>query len=138
MIGFYSVRKLIESKKLTDVVSDSTYQLRTFAPTGKKVTLLNHHRIEELYDFAKPNRQCLKLSFLCNQVVHSYVFSLVFEKDMFSAVLVASDHQRSKALIEIPVPKIIEAFEMVGNDEVSHQRLKLDPNKGDYFVENFR
>ena len=133
MLGLFSVRKLIESRKLTDKVAKQSVQIRCYPPTGKVVTLLNRHKIDELFDLDKPKDRFVKLSFLCNQVIHSYVFTLVFhEGGPFAAILVASDYERSHALYEIPASRIIEVFELVGNDHVTEERYVADPAKGDY------
>lgn len=137
-IGFYSVRKLIESKKLTNVVAASSFQIRSYPPTGKAVTFMNYHKVDELYDLDKPKEHSINLINLCHQFIHSYVFSLVFdEDDALSAVWVASDYQRSKALIEIPLATIIGIFETVASDDIRSMRGIFDPEKGDYLIENF-
>jgi hypothetical protein len=136
MMGFYSVRKLIESLKLTDIVADSSYQIRSYPPTGKRVTLLNNHKIDELYDLGAPRKETIKLKDLCNQFIHSYVFAPVVEGGGLSAIWLASDRQRSKALIEVTLATVIEVFEVVGNDEVDSARYTFNPKKGDYRTEN--
>ncbi len=133
MMGFYSVRKLIDSMKLTDTASNNAHQVYSYPPTGKDVTLLNKRDLDELYDLRKPRRQNASLRFLCNQVIHSYVFCLVFdEQNMLSAVWVASDFYRSKALLEVSLIKIVELFETVSTDVVWSSRYTYDPKKGDY------
>ena len=132
MMGFYSVRKLIESLKLTDIVADSSYQIRSYPPTGKRVTLLNNHKIDELYDLGAPRKETIKLKDLCNQFIHSYVFAPVVEGGGLSAIWLASDRQRSKALIEVTLATVIEVFDVVGNDEVDSARYTFNPKKGDY------
>jgi hypothetical protein len=135
MLGCFSVRKLIESRKLTDKVAKKSVRIGCYPPNGKAVTLLNKHKIDELFDLDKPGERLVKLSFLCNQVIHSYVFTLLFhEGGGFSSILVASDYERSRTLWEIPASRIIEVFEMVGNDDVTECRYEFDSAKGDYVV----
>jgi hypothetical protein len=65
------------------------------------------------------------------------MYSLVFGEDgKLSAVWVASDHQRSKSLLEVPLATVIEVFQRVGNDEVGSARYTFDAKKSDYQVEN--
>jgi hypothetical protein len=62
---------------------------------------------------------------------------LVFDENgRLFGVLIASDHQRSKALFEIEVKTVIGIFEKVGNDEVGLSRATFDPSIGDYRIEN--
>ncbi len=137
MIGFYSVRKLIDSRKLTNKIADRHFQLRSYPPSGKTITWLNNHKIDELYHMDRPKPKTITLRSLCNQLIHSYVFSLVFEEEgHFGAILVASEYERSKALIEIPASTIIEVFEAVGNDDVTRSTRVFNPAKNDYDFKN--
>lgn len=133
MLGCFSIRKLIESRKVTDKVAEKSLQIRCYPSNGKAVTLLNRHKIDTLFDLDKPKKRLVKLSFLCNQIIHSYVFTLIFhEGGLLSSILVASDNERSRALWEISASHIIEVFEMVGNDDVTEERYQFDSAKGDY------
>ena len=133
MLGCFSIRKLIESRKLTDKVAEKSLQIRCYPSNGKVVTLLNKHKIDNLFDLDKPKKRLVKLRFLCNQVIHSYVFTLLFhEGGSLSSILVASDNERSRALWEIPAGLLIKVFEKVGNDDVTEVRYQFDSAKGDY------
>jgi len=77
MISFYSIRKLMDAKKLTDVIVQLDVPAVEYAATGKNVTLLNNHKIDELYNLEEPKEKTVKLRFLCNQLVHSYIFMIV-------------------------------------------------------------
>jgi hypothetical protein len=133
MLGFYSIRKLIESVKLTDVVSNTSVPVRSYTSTGRTVHLLNCHRIDELYDLDKSQKKTFSLPYLCNQVMHSYEFSLLFNEDRsLAGMLLASDRQRSKELLQVSVESIIRIFERVGRDDATVVSLKFDKAKGDY------
>jgi hypothetical protein len=84
MVGFYSVRKLIEADKVATSIKRETIALIEYPATGKKVTKLNWHRVEELYDLNKPKTVTRNALFICNQFVHSFVFLTVFN-DMSAA-----------------------------------------------------
>jgi hypothetical protein len=134
MLGFYSIRKLTESAKLTHKVSRMSVAVRSYPATGRIVHLMNLHRIDKLYDLNKPRRRTVSLPFLCNQIIHSYVFSLLFhEGGNLAGVLVTSDRERSKELLEITVDRIIDVFEKVATDEANVAvTFRFDEKKGDY------
>lgn len=48
MVGFYSIRKLIEAKKLNDNMSNMKVQLQSYPGKGKPVALLNWDEIDRL------------------------------------------------------------------------------------------
>ena len=137
MMGFYAIRKLIEAKKLTDVLTGTSVAMRRYSSKGKPVTLMNNHKVHELYDLKAPEKQSLTLKELCHQFIHSYIFLLVFdESGRLSAIWIASDYQRSKALFEIEVKTVIAIFQKVGHDEVGCSHATFDTSIGDYRIEN--
>lgn len=82
------------------------------------------------------NTAPLSLLDACHQFVHSYVFVPAFdERDRLSGVLVASDRQRRKGLLHMPLVDIIRLFERVGRDDASQVTMILNPKTGDYDVQ---
>ena len=53
MIGFYSIRKLLEAKKLTIDVVKRSIPATAFPWRGEPVNHLNWHNIDQLYDFER-------------------------------------------------------------------------------------
>src|SRR6202042_1966213 len=101
--------------KLTDHASKMNVSIRSYPATGQTVHLLNRNRLDELYKLDKPRKRTVSLTYLSNQIVHSYVFSLLFDEDgQLAGILVSSDRDRSKELLEVPIQKIIKVFEKVG------------------------
>ena len=132
MLGFYSIRKLMESTLLTDRTSKLSVPLCSYSPTGRAVHLMDKDRLGKLYDFDKRKKQTISLTSLCNQVIHSYIFTLLFNEDgYFAGILVASDRQRSKGLLEASIDRIIDIFETVGKDDVKSASMFFDESKGD-------
>jgi hypothetical protein len=85
-IGFYSVRKLLEAKKLSEKEVNRLVPADSYSYTGGQlVTLLNwNSKLAEAFDFEKPKKIMLSIIFLCNQVIHSYIYKEVFdEKDCY-------------------------------------------------------
>jgi hypothetical protein len=116
-VSFYSIRKLIEKPgALTDATKASTWHCVAF-PNVAPVTLLNRHRLHELYDLASRQQATKDLGFLCHQVVHSFAFALYFkENGGFGGVLCASDRARASTLYGISAEILIAIFRRVGTD----------------------
>ncbi len=135
MLGFYSIRKLMDSGKLTDAVANSTVSAKSIPCKVPVVHLLNAHRVDEIYDWERPKRQPLRLRFLCNQVIHSYVFFLIFDDEhRLSGFGVSSDKDRCQRAITVPVAEVIRLFIQVGHDHIASARYRFDESKGDYTV----
>lgn len=138
MMGFYAIRKLVEANKLTTKLTETSIPMRLYPSHGKAVTRLNKHRIDGLYDLNAPKQTELNLTKLCHQFIHSYVFVPVFdERKRLAQILIASDYQRSKALLTIEVKTIIRTFKKVSSDGVRSTHAVFDDSLDDYRVKNY-
>ena len=136
MLGFYSIRKLTEAKKLTHKILKMSVPIRSYPATGRTVHFLNRRELDLLYDFDKPRKRTALLPFLCNQIIHSYVFSLLFDDvEKLTGMLVASDRERSKEIFEVSINEIIDIFDKVGKDKNRHIRFRFEEKKDDYIYE---
>jgi hypothetical protein len=132
-LGFYSIRKLLEAKKLSTSFESLTIPALIYRPTAKTVTRMNWHRTEELYDTEKPKRIRLGLPYLANQVIHSFIFHHgVNEKGGLSFILLASDRQRAKGLYQISIQQVISVFRRVGKNYPWRGEWHRDAKTGEY------
>jgi hypothetical protein len=137
MIGFYAVRKLIEAKKLSDNVANQNLRITTHPARGEAVTQRNRVNYAELYDLNQRRTVVRSLAFLCNQVIHSYLFALSFDESCcFNGILVASDRERNQTLYFVESQQIIELFEQIGNDYPDAMRLEFDSSIQDYKIQS--
>ncbi len=138
MLGFYSIRKLIEAKRLSDKIRQQSLKIVSHPWKGKLVTQRNWPFIDELYelDVARPISK--SLTFICNQFIHSYVFMTSFNQTKnLDGVFVSSDEERNKALYFLNVRQIIGLFEQIGNDYPTTVEMKFNPKKQDYDVSSW-
>jgi hypothetical protein len=75
LIGAFVIRRLADSNKLSDATAAMELRTRRFPSTGNGATLINNHRVDELFDFARASPSRQPLLFLCNQAIHSYVLT---------------------------------------------------------------
>lgn len=137
MLGFYSIRKLIEAKKLSDSVVNKCIDVNAYTWKGKPVTKINWGDIDKLYDLDAAQPATEKLIFFCNQFIHSYIFVTSFdENNCLNGLFISSDKKRHKTLYFIEMRQIIDLFEQIGNDYPSFQSLIFDEKLGDYRVLN--
>jgi hypothetical protein len=135
MIGFYSIRKLIEAKKLSSSTIENEIVVCMYPSKGKPITLINWHSLDRLFDLKNRQQKALKLLTLCHQFVHSYVFTPVqTEEGRLHSILFCSDHARKSALYEVELEQIVGLFEKVGTDYPDRVFLRFDANVGDYEV----
>ena len=115
-VGFYAIRKLLDTMKVTDATKAFTFELKC-SPCVKRVDYMNCHRIDELYDLHSDSVENRDLTFLCNQFIHSYVFSPVFDQDSrVAGFYVSSDRARQKKVYFVELAQVLTAFRLVGRD----------------------
>jgi hypothetical protein len=162
MIGFYMIRKLKESFKLTNNIIATNIAGFKYPSKGILVTLMNNHRFMELYDFEQPKKDKFNLTFLINQIVHSYIFSPKFDvnrdeaikgiedkttitwedihgainsvKIELTGILFCSDDKRNEFLYELSIKDIINLFRKTGNCNVTSTSRTFNEKKKDYDV----
>jgi hypothetical protein len=137
MLGFYAIRKLAESKKLTDKAAKGSIKIIKRKSKGKVVHYTNYHRAEELYEFdGSGTPSTISIIDLCNQVIHSYAFFLVMNsKHQLDGFLVTSDRDRKAGILQVKAVDAIALFEKVGRDDIRDARLTFNEKKQDYDVD---
>src|SRR5690349_14570963 len=102
LTGFWSIRKLAEAHKFsTEIVSRQVTLIR-FPFLGKPIDYLNYHRFIELYNFNRPLAESMPVAALCNQFIHSFVFSVVLgDTGGLVGILFNSDRSRRRGVYEI-------------------------------------
>jgi hypothetical protein len=135
MLGYYSIRRLIEASKLSNSTFEQELPLTTYPCTGKTVTRMNSHKVDQLYDFDSPTIASCKVLFVCHQIIHSFVFIPVFnENGEINGILFTSDRYRHQRLCSMTLDQIIHLFEQVGCDYPNEVRMVFNPFTRDYDV----
>ncbi|MFH1467838.1 MAG: hypothetical protein ABIO70_25865 [Pseudomonadota bacterium] len=119
MIGYYIIRKLMEAKKLSDQYTGQSVRLRLHRRIGKVPDVLDWHRVEHFVDLGKPVLIDRSLKFLCDQVVHSFVFMVsTADEGGLDGFFVASDRARSSCIYFVAVEDAVATFLGAANDEI--------------------
>jgi hypothetical protein len=132
-VSFYSVRKLIEAKKVSDEVANREYNLEAH-PNYSPVNRLNWHDLDELYDLDNKSTVQKTTIFICNQFIHSYVFDIYEENGKFGGVLISSDRERNKCLYRISKKTMVSLLRDVGKNYPRSVTYKYDIKQEEYDV----
>lgn len=141
MVGFFYVRKLIDSRKLSRDFADRQTKLTAYPSIGKHVHLMNvHHDLDEFFDMGTHCHKSLKVEQIANQVIHSYIFYLVTEETgPLRGIVVASDVARDRELLELALSDVIRIFELAAKGEGDKAiTLRYDDKRQDYVMRVFR
>ena len=95
-------------------------------------------KFAEAFDFEKPKKVKLSVMFLCNQVIHSYIYKEVFEEEgLLTGIFISSDRERNRKLYFIAMTELIRLFAKIGKDYPSRGEFEFDPSTGDYIVKSW-
>ena len=132
LVGFYSIRKLFDTHKVSDSTKEITYTLTWFPklPNAKPVDQLNWHQLDKLYDMSTENKEKRDIRYLCNQFIHSYVFVMCGEFRI-NGFFVVSDKFRNKKVYYVPLSDILHAFRLVGRDYPASILFKRNSDTGE-------
>ncbi|MEF7438292.1 hypothetical protein V4V36_13500 [Paenibacillus lautus] len=132
MIVMYSVRKLVEAKKLSHDTEQIQLKVKSFK-NRKDVTRFNWHRIQELYDLDTPSNESMKASYLYNQIIHSYIFLVSLnDEEIVEGFYFTSDRIRNQKLFFIELRELNRYINIVGNDYPIEERYEYNKLIEDY------
>ncbi|MGF1733663.1 hypothetical protein [Photobacterium kasasachensis] len=136
-IGFYAIRKLMETAKISDSTKNFAIDLKCY-PNLKAVDYMNWHKVDELYDLSGKQRETKSLRVLCNFIVHSYIFMPELSDDgRLVSFYVTSDKDRNKKLYSVSIEQVVEIFQLVGNDYPRNTKMTRNPKTGDLDIESW-
>jgi hypothetical protein len=136
MLGFYMIRKLLEAHKVSDSIAKRRLRLPLYPATGKRVTYRNTHRIEDLYDFSRSHSEIRTVAFICDQVIHSYIFvPCLAESVGWDGVIFASDRQKSRGVFYLHGRQVISLFKSVARNDPASIRWQMNPRTGEERIE---
>ena len=118
MMGAYSIRRLIDSKKSSSLLARRRIPTRRYALIGRVPLVLDRFDPERFYDIGAPTNSELEVGWLCNQIIHSFIFQLYLEDDSTTSALFVSDHDRGKHLHGLPFATIADLFDYVAREDV--------------------
>jgi hypothetical protein len=111
MLSCYIVRKLAEAKKISDTKFQAPLKMRLFQATGKTVDFLNNHKIDSLYCLGDGKDIIKPLSYVANQLIHSFIFVPVFESvGKIQGFAFNSDRSKSKELYMLELRPLVTAL----------------------------
>jgi len=129
-LGFYSVRKLFDTHKITDATKARSV-LITCHPNTRPVNWRNSHQIDRCYDLTTSRHDSRTIRFICNMFIHSFVFApIVGEHGGLDGLFFTSDREKDRKLFSIDIDAVIEIFERVGGDYPSSMEWRRDPETG--------
>lgn len=127
-LGFYTIRKLIESRKISDSVIKRKHKLKSFPYSGNPESLFTHMRDNE-YDLTSGETVYLTTIELCNQFIHSHHF-LPFLPDGKHLIgfFFCSDRKRTSGIYLITIFEVVDIYRLVGSNYPTTMRRERLPN----------
>jgi hypothetical protein len=115
MLGFYSVRKLLEAfQPPPNMVLQLT--VTTFPRNRKKLSPICWPEVAEAFDLDAPGTETIDLLYLCNQVIHSYFFSIWLAPDhALRGVFFSSDRYKDKKIYRMDISTTVALFEQIAD-----------------------
>ena len=128
--GFYSIRKLFDTYKVSDTTKAATIEL-TWHRNTVPVNYLNWHKLDECYDLSSEHTEVCDIRYLCNQFIHSYVFLIKIDLRI-EGVFVASDRMKNERVYFVTLSDILHVFRLVAHDYPSTLTLVRDPQTQEF------
>jgi len=129
-LGFYSIRKLLEGKRVNPCINGMNVNLTAY-PSSTNLTRLIHPNEGWVknYDLSKGEDHSLSLEKICNQFIHSKIFS-PFVPGGLGCVgfYVSSDSTAKNNVYYIKLITVVEILLSVAHESII--KLELNINNG--------
>jgi hypothetical protein len=130
LMGFYSVRKLLDTYKVSDSSKKLKYKL-IWHKNIKPTTYLNWHHVEELYDLKTHNAEARDIRFICDKFIHSYIFLPVDDKSKLIGFYVTTDRLKNQKCYFVSIDNVLSIFRTIGRDYPANFRQQVNPRTGE-------
>ena len=129
------MRKLFDSDKVDKRIDDREIDAVIYKSNGKKINKMKNIFPDRYFELEKPIQSKIKVRDICNQIIHSYIFTLLTnEEHKLQSFWVASDYDKFKHLIEMNLDNYVSILITVGNYWSTSEHYIFDPKKGDYII----
>lgn len=129
----FIIRKLVESKKLSDEFESASVQMQSFQRINQENTihLFNRHRIDEFYDLDNSSKISLSVVNICNAFIHSFVFEIALsdDEDSFGGIIFNSDKTKNTAVFFIQLEDYFKVIESAIKDDIVEMHVQLKEGK---------
>ena len=124
MIAAFAIRKLIDAHKLSDEITRRELVVIQHPLSGRVPDLLNYQRFWEHYDLLAGTETTLSLREFCNQIIHSYNWGVVRNREIaLAGLFVSSDRERSKVVYFADMEMIAMLLRQIADDDIVSMRL---------------
>lgn len=142
MLGAYSVRKLIESRKLSDDFAEETIQVDRFPAIEepREVFAMDAGDWIDSYDFNQRAELQLGYRRICNQIIHSWAWCYTLTEEpqhLLTGVFVSSDFDKGKWLYWIALDDLIKMFRSAATDDITYLTFEYT-ERGERLTANAR
>jgi hypothetical protein len=134
IIKFFIIRKLVETKKISDSLKLKKYKIKAYPKNSIKLTELNSFAFDELYNLDKFEIKQKNIIFICNQLIHSLTIFALRENKRWNNILMCSDFEKNKWIYEIDIETVIEILIDFGNNYPENISLTYNKSKQDYDI----
>jgi hypothetical protein len=131
LVGAFSVRKLIDSHKVSQQTTRRKFKVLSARLTGEPADPWTAYQYWENYDIANQRNAQLPLRDLTNPLIHSLVLGLSatpVPPHQLDGFIVASDYTVGTRIFFFPVDSVVEAFRSVADDDPLVWRMKRGTN----------
>jgi hypothetical protein len=133
MISAFIIRKLFESKKLSNKFELPSIKVAKYRTNGKKIHLLRRLSPEKYFIFDEPIEDTLSPIALCNQIMHSYIFTLIMnEKRNLTHFWVVSDWDKFKYLHQVEIKQFLVLLKKVSEYWPQKEHYLFSEKKQDF------
>lgn len=135
---FYSafiMRKLIDcASKMSDEAVNYTLNIGVIKPL-RNIDFMHRWPEKNSHDWENERIITVQGKNVCNWLIHSYVFFLIYGEDgRVDGFSVSSDYDRNKSLYRISLEDWLNYIDFIATDDIVSMNFHYDQDKKDYVI----
>jgi hypothetical protein len=129
IVAAFAIRRLIEAHKLSDDVTGREVMVIQHPLSGRVPDCMSYGRIWQYYDLGAGTEYVLTLGEFCNQIIHSFNWTVICHEDGgLGGVFFSSDRAPRKVLYFTYIDLIVVLLREVGYDDVVSMSMTREGN----------
>jgi hypothetical protein len=132
-------RRLLETPKVATNLKDVVIPVIAHPWTGSRVDYLNCHRIDAKYQINNPVSKTVQGTFLCDQIIHSFVWTWVSNEDenQLDSFIVCSDRKKHSEVHVVDIQEWLTYSQSLANSNPSTMHSTRNRDTGEWEFTSF-
>lgn len=130
----FFVRRLIETPNVATALMKEDVPVIAHPWTGSNVDYMNCHHLDQKYQINNPTAKRLRGGVLCDQIIHSFVWTWIFDEsgENLRGFIVSSDRKKHSEVYVVDMDDWLGYTQSTANSSPTHMKATRNMETGQW------